>query len=162
MTAAELISLYDTLFNVSLCIALLGLGLSVFLFFYFDIRTVYALMTGKAKQETIRRMAEQNAKTGNLRNQYLHTGPTGRTGKTGKSGPLGFTGSLTEQIAPTPVQQAVEPETAVLVEDVVMETNVLNAASAQTVETAVLSTPANQFRFLLTENTLVIHTDEII
>ena len=56
MNAVEMISLYGNLFYVSLAIAVVGLGLAVFFFFYFDIPTVHALMTGKAKEETIRRI----------------------------------------------------------------------------------------------------------
>lgn len=190
MNAVEMISLYGNLFYVSLAIAVVGLGLAVFFFFYFDIPTVHALMTGKAKEETIRRMAEQNAKTGTLKNQYIHTGPTGSTGKTKFAG---ITGSLTEnvvqqqpqsgmagQTAPlaaperyeTSVLQTPTQETTVL-SDVAAETQVLGYGNAEEGATAVLGSapvyepqPAQQipngFRFSVTESTLVIHTNEII
>ena len=171
MGAVELISLYDTLFKVSLFIALLGFGLAIFFFFYFDIRTVYELMTGKAKQDTVRRMAEQNAKTGNLRNQFAFTGPMTK-GKTGKTGRRGMTDTLTQEIHHT-IQQPAEAETTylsdepqmnttVLANDDQMNTTVLAEENFQSAMTQTLSAPVGQFRFMMTENTLVIHTDEII
>ena len=51
MNAAESIKLYNTLFYVCLAVAILALLLAVILFFALDIRTVFALMTGTAKQE---------------------------------------------------------------------------------------------------------------
>lgn len=159
MDAIKMIELFGNLFYVSLAVAVVGLGLAVFFFFYFDIPTVYALMTGKAKEDTIRRMAEQNAKTGNLRHQYLHTGPTGRTGKTKHTGK---TGGLTQNMAPAqpqvvqppaaeqtaPVAQPERYETSVLqtpveetsiLREEVYETQVLGYADTQTGETAMLT-----------------------
>ena len=145
MNAVEMISLYGTLFYVSLAVAVVGLALAVFFFFFFDIPTVYALMTGKAKEDTIRRMAEQNAKTGNLRNQYIHTGPTGRTGKTKGSG---NTGGLTQNVAQHQVQQpqpAAAGQTAPLAEPERYETSVLQTP---TQETTILSEAAPETQVL--------------
>ena len=185
----DAIELYGTLFYISMAVAAVGLGLAVFFFFYFDIPTVHALMTGKAKEETIRRMAEQNAKTGNLRKQHIYTGPTGRTGKTKSTG---NTGPLTQNVAQPPAQKAPAPgqtdslavperyETSVLqtpaqettvLRDDVAQTQLLRQENMDAGATAVLSnapayTPAPQvsggFRFVVTESTMVIHTDEII
>lgn len=135
MNAVEMISLYSNLFYVSMAVAVVGLGLAVFFFFYFDIPTVHALMTGKAKEDTIRRMAEQNAKTGTLKNQYMHTGPTGRTGKTKATG---NTGALTENVAQPQVQQqpVYSGQTAPLSQSDGSETSVLQT---QAQETTILS-----------------------
>lgn len=162
MSAIELIALYKRLFYVSLGVAVLGLVLAVFFFFFFDIRTVYALMTGKAKEKTVRRMAEQNAKTGNLRNQHIHTGPTGKTGRTGpKTAP-----AVAQPQAQATPAMAVQPEpaaeTAVLQPEA-GETSVLQSDEAMG-QTSILEKPDTKgsYRFDVTENTLVIHTDEII
>lgn len=165
MSAIELIALYKRLFYVSLGVAILGLVLAVFFFFFFDIRTVYALMTGKAKEKTVRRMAEQNAKTGNLRNQHIHTGPTGKTGKTG----------VKREVVPPPKQPEGQSAGAAngQTEQAVSETTVLQPEAAQTTvlqdndqvgQTSILEKPETKgsYRFDVTENTLVIHTDEII
>ena len=92
MEAIQMISLYNTLFFVSLGLTALSLGLGVFFFFYFDIPTIHAFLTGKAKKETIERMAEQNSRTGKLR--FGHESgdiKRGRTGKMSRSGKLGVT-----------------------------------------------------------------------
>ena len=185
MNAVELIALYGNLFYVSVGIAVVGLGLAIFFFFYFDIPTVYALMTGKAKEDTIRRMAEQNAKTGNLRNPY---GVTGKNKAPGSTGPL--TQNVSQPVQHT-IQSPVSDQTVPLAEPERYETSVLQTPVAETTilrddapetqilgyepeagATAVLDkapyvnepvAPAySDFRFTLTENTLVIHTNEII
>ena len=85
-SSEELISLFTTLAYVFMGIAILGLALAVFFFFYFDIPTVYITMTGKAKKDTIRKMEEENFKSGKLRYQYpATTGKTKRSGKLGKN-----------------------------------------------------------------------------
>lgn len=182
MNAVEMISLYGTLFYVSLAIAVVGLALAAFFFFYFDIPTVYALMTGKAKEDTIRRMAEQNAKTGNLRNQYIHTGPTGKTENTGALSRNVPQPGVQEQTAPlaqperdetsvlqTPAQETTilsqaAPETQVLRYDGADsgETSLLNGSGAYAPQPAAYQQVPAGFRFDVTESTLVIHTNETI
>ena len=184
MNAAEQISLFNTLFYVSMSLTIVGLALAVFFFFYFDIPRVHAMMTGKAKRDTIRKMEEQNAMTGKLRMNYTgYTGETGdpaRTGKLGRTGRTGRTGEIQESRiqnpAPAPQQhdqETVTPETAVLQtnapETEVLyenagETAILGAAPVQEEagETAVLNHDLGGFRFQITETTLVIHTNEII
>lgn len=184
MNAVEQISLFNTLFYVSMGLAIAGLALAVFFFFYFDIPRVYAMMTGKAKRDTIRKMEEQNAMTGRLRANYTgYTGETGdpaRTGKLGRTGRTGKTGQVRnveiQHPAPVPVQsyqeaaapetavlQAYAPETEVLYENA-GETAILGGAPVQqdAGETAVLKHDLDGFRFQVTETTLVIHTNEII
>lgn len=179
MDAVEQIELYSTLFYVFLGIAVLGLALAVFFFFYFDIPAVRAMMTGKARQETIRRMEEKNAKTGNLRFQYPgntgdisrsgNTGRIGRSGNTGRIGRTGRTGQTGTMRAarPNPAPAQSEPETAIL-QSTVAETAVLGGAAAQQQQdgelgqTAMLNRSNSGFRFEITQSTVVIHTDEII
>lgn len=181
MDATAQISLYTTLFYVSLGIAVLGLALAVFFFFYFDIPAVFAMMTGKARKETIRRMEEKNAETGSLRFEYPSSGSlgksgrtggkTGRTGETGRTGPV-QTGSAvpTEHSAQIPAQLE-RAETSVL-RQAATETTILREEAGQTV---ILGTarqtqpepprpepPKPVIPFRMTETTVVIHTDEII
>ena len=185
MDAVELIKLYSTLFYVFLGIAALGLALAVFFFFYFDIPTIRAMMTGKAKQETIRRMEEKHAMTGNLRFQYPnHTGdisPRGQTGRMGRSGRIGNSGKLgntgrtgktgklqVTTTIPMAVQQS-EPETAIL-QNTAPETSILGSAAFQMQpqnneelgQTAMLHPNTSGFQFEVTQSVVLIHTDEII
>ena len=173
MSAVEQISLYNTLFYVFAGIAALGLSLSVFFFIYFDIPAVYAMITGKAKRDTIRKMEEANAATGKVRRPYpTHTGDMKRSGRLGNSGKThsGKVANVHRERIPA----TEPPQTA--------ETGVLHRAASETEvlheelgATAPLKRPAEQMqpqvapaqntpqiRFQITENTMVIHTDELI
>lgn len=165
MDAIEKISLYGTMFYVFMGIAILGFVLAVFFFFYFDIPTVYAMMTGKAKRETVRRMEEENAKTGKLRNY-------GNTGKTGKARKAEAVNPATREHASSAAGVEERPETSVLSSQT-METAVLHPDTQETEilstqyipsadKTEILRMPAQDFLFQTTETTLVIHTDEMI
>lgn len=170
MDAVELIQLYETLFYVSAALTVLGFGFAVFFFFFFRIPDVRALMTGKARADTVRRIEEQNAKTGTLR-----TPVPGTSGEIGRSGRIGRTDRTDRMIIEPPAQpqqntvQTVQysEETAVLQSDAadtsVLATDatvVLHRDSAE--ETTVLRRVPEGFRFDITEATLVIHTDEMI
>ena len=62
----QLIAIYHTGFIVCAVLLVVGIALAVLFFFKFDIRTIYMLRTGKAKQQTINEMKERNLKTGKL------------------------------------------------------------------------------------------------
>lgn len=170
MDAVELIQLYETLFYVSVALTVLGFGLAVFFFFFFRIPDVRALMTGKARADTVRRIEEQNAKTGTLR-----TPAPGTSGEIGRSGRIGRTSRIGRAVIeppPQPQQNAEQSvqyseETAVLQNDAA-DTSVLATDATvvlhrdHTEETTVLTRVPEGFRFNITEATLVIHTDEII
>lgn len=192
MDATSQISLYTTLFYVSLGITVLGLALAVFFFFYFDIPAVFAMMTGKARKETIRRMEEQNAKTGNLRFEYPsgNSGKTGRTGgKTGRFGKTGETaaagksgrtgappaGSVPPRENRAVTQVPIQPERAEtsVLQQHTTETTVLREDAGQTTLLGAVGQPQSEqpqpkppkqpvISFRMTENTVVIHTDEMI
>ena len=158
--------LFQNLFYVSTAVAIMGLGLSVFFFFYFDIRNVYALMTGKAKRQTIERMAEQNAKTGHLRSTTAN---------------IRDTQTPRIQHPSKPVTAEVQPMAQMSREQFCDETTILSDCNETTVlkqepsniddvceeagATTILA-PSNpiqsDIRFDITESTMVINTDEIL
>lgn len=152
MTAQTQIELFGALFYVCMVIAIIGLGLAVLFFFVFDIPGVYALMTGKAKRQTVERMAEQNSRTGRLYQVPISENIHG-------AGP----------VVQNPIAATINENTAQL--DVVADTSIL---SEQIAETSVLSRRNSSVReerqinaapgihFEITEDTLVIHTTEII
>lgn len=179
MDATVKMELFQNLFYVSTAIMLIGFGLAIFFFFFFDIRNVRALMTGKAKREVIQRMTEQNARTGSLR------GPV--TGSTrDPSVPMIQHPSqvVTEDIAEQTVPPADQAETTVLAnneETTILtsneETTILRGSMAEPAaaarpeieegagETTILSAQSHAapaIRFDVTESTIVIHTNEII
>ena len=179
------ITLFQNLVYVSYAVMALGLGLAIFFFFYFKIPDVFMMMTGRAKKETVQRIAEENFKTGKLR-----MGPiTGSTKQSGKLKKTGRTGSLaavhisdTGPVTNTPA--AVEQATETSVLDQVAETSVLDQVAETSVlaqsntsvpeveaaavpvpeqtsaETSVLVRQQPSIRFDVTESTIVIHTDE--
>lgn len=191
MNAENSINLFSNLIYVSAAVAILGLGLAIFFFFYFKIPTVFAFLTGRAKREMIEAMSEEHAKSGKLRNAHMigHTGPTGASGELGRTGPFGRVArtGFTGRIGPKPVLAETEKigreqpedimETSVLSDQDKVETTVLNGhdetlttvltqpvfqSEHRACETTVLAGSAPQIRFDVTENTILIHTDEFI
>ena len=183
MSAAEQITLFNTLFYVFAGITALGLALAVFFFFYFDIPTIFVMITGKAKRDTIRRMEEANAVTGKVRRQYpAHTGDMKHSGRLGNSGRTAPRKAVikhpTEEIPTTEPPQTVEtgvlkmaaqetevlraPEKADSAYEGAGETAPLKRSAAQNQPKVAPVQSAPQIRFQITENTMVIHTDELI
>lgn len=178
MDAAGWMELFGNLVYVFIAITVLGFGLSVFFYFFFDIRNVRALMTGKAKRQTIERMEEQNRKTGSLKTV---TGGIRDTSVPVIQNPASE--NTVQVYAPRVLSPTVEmgyqqtQETEILVsmdtavlapEDTMVlnqpergETQVLSRADLRPASGAV-RTSAPGIRFDITESTLVIHTREII
>ncbi len=186
MDAAAKMELFQNLFYVSTAVMVIGFGLAIFFFFFFDIRNVRALMTGKAKREVIDRMTEQHAKTGTLRaatSGSLRDSSAPRVQHpsqvvTADIQPTAQTVPQVRVAAPAPAPTA---DTTVLVNS--EETTILSNNEDTTVlsapnlapaqpdgealcgETTILSAPGPAVpavRFDITESTLVIHTNEII
>lgn len=172
--ATNTVQTMENLSNLAMifgAIAVIGLILAVFFFFYFNIPEVYALKTGKAKKKTLERVAKSNSRTGRLRvlaetlNEPASAGhviqPPVRQGA--ETEPVGRAASGASNY-----QEAAE--TTALGET--PNTSVLNAGAPAAPETMVLGqTPAAApaqipveypIRFDVVESTIVIHTDEII
>lgn len=62
----QVINLYHIGFLVCLCLAAVFAILSVVLFFKFDIRGVFDFRTGRGKRRSIKKMEEENSRTGRL------------------------------------------------------------------------------------------------
>ncbi len=142
MDAIAQITLFGNLFTVCIVVAILGFVLGVFFFFFFDIPKVYALMTGKGKEASIRQTMEGHAKTGHIRKS------------TGLTGQMGANTSKVKMIIN--LEEVAQP-----VEAPIEETSVLTAEE-DGVTTMLSSVETPEIQFLITENTLVIHTDELI
>lgn len=65
--ANDLINIFQTCFQVCLAFTVLFFIITVILFFLFDIRTIFNIRTGRAKNKTIKEMQQANNKTGRLR-----------------------------------------------------------------------------------------------
>lgn len=152
------IQTFHTGFLVCLTVMIVALVLAAVMFFVFDIRTIYAIRSGRAQRRDIEKNKEQNLKTDQLGRKkfFMGTGSLGKTGQT--KGNTGRTGSSQAPAAPA----AAAPEaadTAALNSQDADATSVLKAAP-QTGE-QVPQAPVG-FRFVVTENTLVIHTQESV
>lgn len=205
MDTAQLIEVYSIGFYVCLGITILGFALAIFFFLFFDIPTVFALMTGRAQKKTIERIEKRSAKiasvrtsTGNL-SGGLSGGLTGglsgeMTGDFGRTEPItpapmpqGLAGDAVPELQPAPMEGAAETavlmsegssETTVLSGNGIAETSVLSAGAAidpppatqadlgggattilRQPETAVSGYPGS---FILTEDIVIIHSDEQI
>ena len=142
--AQSMIQVYRTCFYICMAITVLGLANAVFLFFRFDIRTIFEIRTGRAAKRTIRRMEEANASTGRLRQEDMDFTTGGLT--TG--------GSTTAPLFP-PKSPASGSE----------ETTLLNAAPppAPAAPAAPVPQPAAPgFRFVVTQAVVFTHTSENI
>lgn len=163
MDSVQQMSLFSTLVKVSAAVAILGFVLAVLFFFLFDIRGIYALRTGKAKRETIERMAEQHSKTGRLHKASGRikdaAGPVVQAPSQIRTADIQTDAfGMTEMVGRPQTY-----ETSVL-QTTGMETSVLTAVQQEN-ETSVLSAAVpreSSIRFEITESTLVIHTNEII
>ena len=145
MDAAGQITLYTTLFYVSMAVTILGLGLAVFFFFFFDIRTVRGYLSGSLKRKSIEKMNEQNMGTGGSRVKLpnmsgpMTSGPLTRGSRVtppakstvNKTAPEAVETAVLEQNTPeTAVLDQNAPETAVLMQDP-YETTALNQNQAE-------------------------------
>lgn len=146
----EVIALYDLLFWLSLGLAGIGLIFSILTFFVFDIRTIFAIKTGHAEKVSMQRTTEKNAATGKLKEDYsfeYNTMTMGR--KTKKMFTTGKTGNTSKQVAAETTQLNQKPAP------------VSNEATVPDVP--VQEAPVHSSNgFVITENVMVIHTNEVI
>ena len=177
------IEFYERLFYVFAGMAVLSLGLSVFLFIRFEIPQTYAMLTGKARQRSIQEIESRNAQTGSLRQnpksrseKLAHPAPARRPAaekparpekaeNTVKKSPRNTAQKQKRQRPAIQWETEERPETEVL-NTPAMQTVILAKPTGVTEElgpTEVLA-PAQDysFYFQVTENTVSIHTDEII
>ena len=146
----EVIALYDLLFWLSLGLAGIGLVFSILTFFVFDIRTIFAIKTGHAEKVSMQRTTEKNAATGKLKEDYsfeYNTMTMGR--KTKKMFTTGKTGNTSKQVAAETTQLNQKPapvSNEAIVPDVPVQEAPVHSSNG----------------FVITENVMVIHTNEVI
>lgn len=184
------IELYEKLFYVFAGMGVLSLALSVFLFFRFDIPQTYAMLTGKARRKTIQEIESRNAQTGRLRqnprgssgnlskhatSQRRAAGQSRPMEKRSSTGRAHQSGRGQRERRPNPAAARPNPSHRPAPAER-LETEVLSAPAMQTVmlskPTGVTEdlarteklkpVPDTSFYFQVTENTICIHTDELI
>lgn len=172
MEAIARITLFNNLFYVCAGIAVLSLLLAVYFFIQFDIPSVYAALTGKKRKRSIQRMRAQS-QAGKTMHSRVRRKPSSGTLPTGQTAPPRKQPERpAEPPRPEPKPEpgpepAPRPETGVLKMDT-PETQVLppvqepSAPVTEQLAPTALLTSRQPFAFLITENTICVHTDEWI
>lgn len=157
MGSEGIIQLYTNGFWISLAVTVLGAAGAVASFFLFDIRTVFAIRTGKAEKASVQKLAAKNMETGRLREDYsfdYNTMTMGRkTKRTMTTGRMKTTPTAEEKMQPV-------AETTQLVQKIPAEKKA--AASALPSAETQLASAATAAGFTITEKIMIIHTDEVI
>lgn len=140
----SLIQIYNACFYVCLALGILALASAVFIFFKFDVRTNFAIRTGRAEKITVKRVKGKNSKTDTLR----------------QMGAEDATGELPESAEKTERRQVVQ-DPALEVETELLIRNLPNTPDSTPTGHAT-STAAAALGFLITEDIIITHTDEKI
>lgn len=169
MEAIARITLFNNLFYVCAGIAVLSLLLAVYFFIQFDIPSVYAALTGKKRKRSIQRMRAQS-QAGKTMHSRVRRKPSSGTPPTGQTAPPRKRPEPpAEPPRPEPEPKpAQRPETGVLKVET-PQTQVLTpteqekkAPITEELAPTELLTGRQPFAFLITENTICVHTDEWI
>lgn len=163
MEALQRIELFDSLFFVSLGVAIVGLALAAIMFFYFDIPKVFSLNSGRNKRKAVEKMREKGESGKSMRSkqgtstrlkQYAaansDTGaPTGNTASIApKVENLAGGGYAPEEQATTQLDSGVQ-ETALLNDEqqttVLAETQQTTVLRPEKAATTVLKQPTRTF-----------------
>ena len=155
-TIQSQISLYHTLFYVCLALMIIFIICAVLFFFLFDIRRIIAYMFGFSEKEAAQKMEKANVggRTGGLKSGRIDMEYT--TSNLDKYAPNGEVENLnigseeTSKLAPSmPANQAKEPAQ---VSKEILQPTMAPAGPVLPIG----------FHFTITENIMVIHTNELI
>ena len=102
------ISFFHTGFVVCLAGAILFLVITAVLFFAFDIKTIYAIRSGRAQAKTVKEMEQTNSSTGRLRTEKKQRASS-QQGK--KRKPSQTTAEIPRPAEKPPVTESVSPIT---------------------------------------------------
>ncbi len=158
----RMINIYHTAFLIFLILTVVFLVVSVFLFFWFDIRGIFDLRSGRGARKTIQKMQELNDQTGKLRQSPVTATPVKLSGEERIAAPV------TEKKG-TPLYEENAQQTELLsrqagqkdaVCEVVGETTLLSPEQTQ-------ETPQPEKRklpgvFRIEKEILWVHTNEVI
>ena len=141
---------------VCFILLILSILLAILLFFLFDIPTIFMIRTGHMKKASLQKISENNAKTDPLRKDFNMDYTTDNMGVTEQIGPSRDSDETTILENTDKTEQLLTAE--VLAPSVPMP---------QKEETPSLAVQENEKisgddKFRITENIVVIHTDEIV
>lgn len=146
-----LIEIYRTCFYISAAVTVLGLASAVFLFFKFDIRTIFEIRSGRAARRTIQKMEQANAATGRLRQQEEMDYTTGGLSDSAqRNGAVVLLSTASLRKTPEPVFG----ETMPLPQQTPLPAPTVPQPAAPAVRP--------DFPFVVTQSLMLVHTDETI
>ncbi|MDD2980446.1 MAG: hypothetical protein PHN80_10780 [Hespellia sp.] len=158
----QMINIYHTAFIVSLILFIVFLAVTIFLFFFFDIRKIFDIRTGRGAKRKIQKMEEINAQTGKLRQDMVGQTPSVLSPEERITYPV------TSKIPIDEINQQLNTEAASKTEDVNPGKG-LDVNGIQ--ETTILQQSQNQDKqeqielpglFQINKSTMWIHTEEVI
>lgn len=149
MDAQSLIQTYQTGFYLCMVITIVGIVLSLFCFFRFKIGNIWAIQSGKAQKKAVKELQEASRQDGRMRADEARY----FTGQADEEQALEITASLEPNTQETDMlwrnPQEVYGETEVLPQtEEFVQTTILNQNFAE------------KKRFVVTQQVLLIHTEE--
>ena len=102
------ISIFHTGFVVCLAGAILFLVITAVLFFVFDIKTIYAIRSGRAQAKTVKEMEQTNSSTGRLRTEKRQRSSAQQAKK---RKPSKSTSEIRTPVEKPPVKEVIPPTT---------------------------------------------------
>lgn len=173
MDAIERLNLFNRLYTISEIVAAVGFVFALFLFFHFDIRTLFALSTGRARAKTLERMRQREESGGSMRERASSSRELRESGaRAVESGGLSHTDAVTQENAPGAQETTLLPQEreTTLLSGQKLETTVLShggEGAAYAGMTAPLPSIHPDFNlsgvnFKVTEEIMFLNTDEII
>ena len=182
METISLITIFKTCFQVCLAFTILFFVISIVLFFLFDIRAIFNIRTGRAKNKTIKEMQAANSTTGRLRvGGKTLTSKLSKEQKNRSRGPVvvppppaqDYSANPTEVLPsdgsenPTEVLQSEYAQTEVLTKSAGEgETSRLSESTSEKVEQTNqqydVSSIVQDIHFEIVKKVVYVHTDEVI
>lgn len=152
------LSTLNTLFYVFLSLTIVFFLISVLLFFIFDIRRVFMIITGRAARRDIKKIQDESFQTGRLSRNGSATTLYNGSGSLAESDELSKTEDVSSVAQSQTGTYAGEGDATTLLEEGttvlnVDETTVLNKGSSENVKIG---------KFVITRKEINIHTDEVI
>lgn len=158
----KMVALYHTLRTVCLILGMIFLGLTIFLFFKFKIKSILDIKTGRSQKKTIEKMEQMNALTGKLRQDMVpHTSPNLASEERVTYPKTAPNLQVTNQDYTTPLEQ----NTGVQGEDEsIQETTLLNDVSQTTVLSEEIQSVCKELpgMFEIKKELLWVHTQEML
>ena len=176
MDAQALIRIYQTGFYICMTITITGILLAVLFFFWFRIGTIWSIQTGKAQRKAVQNMQESSRQNGRMRQEETHHSELSiqeevnlkATDSLEPDPPLKKTAPLEQKLKETEVLKQNFGETEVLPQmaygatEVLPQTGRLEQTTVLYEEPAVTKKMDEHGLLTITQEVVLIHTDEKI